>query len=256
MSMRSIPTSFPFAVKLLPCVLIALSYVAVETVTVKAQTNSTSADSLQMGARIAADGNAKGAVACARCHGFDGASDGSGAFPTLAGQSAKYLQAQLRLYASGARPNAIMSNIARKLDQKEIDAVAEYYYTRRPDLPVSRVHDASALQRGEELALVGQLVPRVQACISCHGPQGKGEPPTVPYLAGQYQRYIQAQLEAYQHGDRINPQMSIIGHNLSKQDAAAVAAYFDQLAIPAPAPESPYGRAKSTDSTRPTSNTK
>jgi cytochrome c553 len=149
-----------------------------------------------------------------------------------------------------------MSNIARNLDPKEMEAVAEYYYTRRPDLQVHRVHDAAALQRGEELAIVGQLAPRVQACISCHGPQGMGEPPTVPYLAGQYQRYIQAQLEAYRRGDRVNPQMGVIGHNLSKQDAAAVAAYFDQLTIPAPAPESPYGKAKKSDPTRTASNAK
>ena len=40
------------------------------------------------GAQIVAQGTKSGGVACARCHGFDGMADGSGAFPKLAGQSA------------------------------------------------------------------------------------------------------------------------------------------------------------------------
>src|SRR5271155_2515049 len=57
----------------------------------------------QGGAQIVAQGTTRGAVACARCHGFDGASDGSGAFPRLDGQFAQYLAEQLRHFASGHR---------------------------------------------------------------------------------------------------------------------------------------------------------
>ncbi|MFZ2143240.1 MAG: hypothetical protein WAV78_40930, partial [Xanthobacteraceae bacterium] len=42
------------------------------------------------GAVIAAQGTAS-APACALCHAFDGAGDGSGAFPRIAAQSANYL---------------------------------------------------------------------------------------------------------------------------------------------------------------------
>src|SRR5271168_2041610 len=79
------------------------------------------------GARIVSQGTNKGAVACARCHGYDGASDGSGAFPVLAGQSAYYLTAQLGSFATGSRQNAIMTSIARGLSDDEIQSVAQYY---------------------------------------------------------------------------------------------------------------------------------
>jgi quinohemoprotein ethanol dehydrogenase len=42
------------------------------------------------GAVIAAQGTATGAPGCALCHAFNGVSDGSGAFPRIAGQSAYY----------------------------------------------------------------------------------------------------------------------------------------------------------------------
>ena len=54
-----------------------------------------------------------GAPACAQCHAFNGGSDGSGAFPRIAGQSAYYLGKQLRDFTSGVRANAIMSPIAK-----------------------------------------------------------------------------------------------------------------------------------------------
>jgi|SRR5271154_1047194 len=82
-------------------------------------------DALQLGAQIVAQGTTNGAIACARCHGFDGQADGSGAFPKLAGQFPQYLAKQLRAYASGARLNALMQPIAKGLKDAEIDSVAQ-----------------------------------------------------------------------------------------------------------------------------------
>jgi cytochrome c553 len=69
------------------------------------------------GAVIAAQGTATGAPGCALCHAFNGVSDGSGAFPRIAGQSAYYLAEQLRAFRSGVRLNAIMSPIAARDDR-------------------------------------------------------------------------------------------------------------------------------------------
>jgi cytochrome c553 len=215
-----------------------------------AQTGGGSPAFAESGVRLVAEGNANGAVACARCPGFDGASDGSGAFPILAQQSAAYLNKQLHDYASGARDNAIMSTIAKRLTPQEMYAVSQYYQAQRPDLPLKNTRDQNAVSRGEELAYTGQLSPRVQSCVSCHGPEGRGEPPTVPYLAGQYPSYIRGQLEAYRRGYRVNPQMGVIGHNVSRQDAAAVAAYFGQLSIPNTVTESTHAPAQATSSAR------
>jgi cytochrome c553 len=88
--------------------------------------------------------------------------------------------------------------------------------------------------RGAQVAFVGDREARVQACVSCHGPNGAGEPPTVPYLAGQYKQYIKVQIRMFQKGYRKSPQMTNVAHDLTEKDIEAVAAYFDQLPRPTP----------------------
>ena len=187
-----------------------------------------------VGARIVALGTAKGAIACARCHGFDGASDGSGAFPALAGQPAHYLANQLKQFASGVRQNAIMESIAKGLTSDEMEGVAEYYAGVRASLIPPRAASSDLVARGAQVALVGDRDTRVQACVSCHGPNGAGEPPTVPYLAGQYKHYIKVQIQMFQREYRKSPQMANVAHNLTEKDLEAVATYFDQLPRPTP----------------------
>ena len=186
------------------------------------------------GAAIAARGTLSGAVACVRCHGFDGNSDGSGAFPVIAGQSEYYLSKQLRNYASGTRKNAIMSPIAAKLTSEEVAAVTRYY-SQLPARPITEDQsDAPLIRRGMQIATTGNLPERVEACQSCHGPNGKGEAPDVPRLAGQYSHYIVTQLQMLRRGYRQNDpgsQMKGPAHNLNEQDMSAVAAYFAQLPV-------------------------
>ena len=191
-------------------------------------------DPLQLGAQIVAQGTASGAVACARCHGFDGEADGSGAFPKLAGQFPQYLAKQLRAYASGTRQNALMQPIAKGLKDAEIDSVSQYYASLHPSTLPSRPVAAQLVARGEQLAKLGDLNLRVQACESCHGPNGQGEPPAVPYLAGQYGHYITFQIQMFRQGSRKSQQMQDPAHDLREQDIAAVAAYFEQVSRPAP----------------------
>jgi cytochrome c553 len=50
----------------------------------------------------------------------------------------------------------------------------------------------------------------------------------VPYLAGQYGHYISLQIQMFRQGYRKSEQMKDPARNLSDQDAAAVAAYFEQ----------------------------
>ena len=66
--------------------------------------------------------------ACAQCHG-NGARGVGEAFPPLAGQSALYLENQLRAWQSGTRepgPLGLMGSIARKLNADDVKAVAAY----------------------------------------------------------------------------------------------------------------------------------
>jgi len=184
------------------------------------------------GAVIVAQGTAAGAPPCAQCHAFNGVSDGSGAFPRLAGQSAYYLAAQLRDFASGVRASAIMSRIAKALSPDDIADVTAYFASiKAPFLPL-KAGNRSLVKRGEELAKAGG--PERLHCDNCHGPSGYGEPPVVPYLAGQYAHYIAFTLQMWQKGFRKNSAdaMALIAKKLDDQDIFAVAAYYQQVSSP------------------------
>jgi cytochrome c553 len=68
-------------------------------------------------------------AACIGCHGPTGAGNPAAKFPRLAGQHAKYVENQLRAFKSGERDNdagKMMRNIAGRMTEKEIRAVASY----------------------------------------------------------------------------------------------------------------------------------
>jgi cytochrome c553 len=184
------------------------------------------------GAVIVAQGTAAGAPPCAQCHAFNGVSDASGAFPRLAGQSAFYLAGQLRDFASGVRASAIMSPIAKALSPDDVADVTAYFEgVNAPFLPL-KAPNAALVKRGEELAKAGG--PERLHCDNCHGPGGGGEPPVIPYLAGQYAHYIAFTLQMWQEGFRKNSPdaMGVIAKKLDDQDILAVAAYYQQVNSP------------------------
>lgn len=183
------------------------------------------------GAVIAAQGTATGAPPCAQCHAFDGASDSSGAFPRIAGQPIAYLAGQIRDFASGVRQNALMSPIAKSLSPGDISDVAAYFASvEAPFLPL-KPGDPALIKRGEHLAKIGSAEKRIQNCDNCHGPGGAGEPPAIPYLAGQYGHYIEFTLQMWRNGLRKNSPdtMAVIANKLDPQDIAALAAYYQQV---------------------------
>jgi cytochrome c553 len=186
---------------------------------------------VKRGAVIVTQGTARGAPACAQCHAFNGTSDGSGAFPRLAGQSSYYLSRQMRAFISGDRVNAVMSPIAEALSSDDIADVSAYYAGVSAPFPPLPAADAALVKRGEELAKVGSAAKDIPACDNCHGPGGAGEPPAIPYLAGQYGRYIAFELHMWQRGFRkSSPEaMAQIAKRLDDQDIAAIAAYYQQV---------------------------
>jgi cytochrome c553 len=74
---------------------------------------------------------------------------------------------------------------------------------------------------------------KVAMCIGCHGIPGYRasfpEVYSVPKIAGQNEKYIQASLQAYAKGDRSHPTMNAISASLSDQDMADLAAYYSKL---------------------------
>jgi len=66
-------------------------------------------------------------------------------------------------------------------------------------------------------------------CTACHGPEGNSSSAMWPNIAGQNAPYLQAQLNAFKDGSRIDPLMSSQTLMLSAQDMADLAVYFEGL---------------------------
>ena len=85
---------------------------------------------IPLGKKIYKGGNTfNGVPACAGCHGPNGVGNGPAVFPRIAGQKIDYLIKTLNDFKAGNRandPNEIMRNIASKLSDREIKAVASY----------------------------------------------------------------------------------------------------------------------------------
>ena len=63
------------------------------------------------------------------CHGPNGAGNPEAGFPSIAGQHAQYTEIQLKAFRSMQRandPGQMMRNIAMKMTDAEIKAVASY----------------------------------------------------------------------------------------------------------------------------------
>ncbi len=67
---------------------------------------------------------------------------------------------------------------------------------------------------------------KANQCVACHGPGGVSLNPEFPSLAGQSERYLSKQLNAFRSGDRKSPIMKPIVSGLNDQDVKELAAYF------------------------------
>lgn len=88
-------------------------------------------DLISKGEALYRGGNVANQVAaCIACHGPTGAGNPAAKYPALKGQHAAYTAKQLRDYASGERTSdgttRVMREIAAKLSEDEIDALASY----------------------------------------------------------------------------------------------------------------------------------
>ncbi len=195
-------------------------------------------DLLELGRLVAMGGadNGGSGMACITCHGGQGEGDGSGTFPRLAGLPGWYSYKQLNDYASGDRPNQVMTGIAQRLTDREREAVAVYYaVVQSPVIGPRGTADQGQMQWGGQLAAVGNAEKGIPACVNCHGPQGTGNPPSVPYLAGQYANYMTYQLELWKDGVRKNDAMDVmstIARKMTREDMEAVSEYYYRVYNP------------------------
>lgn len=83
-----------------------------------------------LGEKLYRGGNLQtGVAACMGCHGPQGLGDPLAGFPSLAGQHAAYVVAQLKAFQSGERSNdgkRMMRDVVRWMSDEEMLSVAEY----------------------------------------------------------------------------------------------------------------------------------
>ena len=118
----------------------------------------------------------------------------------------------------------------RPLSADDIADVAAYYASSNDPFPPLAGADTALVREGAQIARVGKAAKDIQACNNCHGPDGAGIPPAIPYLAGQYAQYIAFQLHAWRRGFRKNSpdSMALVAKDLDDRGIAAVAAFYQQ----------------------------
>ncbi|HLT91299.1 MAG TPA: c-type cytochrome [Woeseiaceae bacterium] len=175
-------------------------------------------------------GQAK-SVPCAACHGPDGNSVNP-QWPSLAGQSARYIVQQLQAFKNGERSDPLMTPQAMMLSEEDMRNLAVYYAAQEP--APKTVADVSLLEKGQALYRGGDPESGAAACSACHGPTGRGNPAAAyPMLRGQYAPYVAKQLRDYASGQRKSDQptrmMREIAVRLSEDDIVALASYVQGL---------------------------
>lgn len=177
----------------------------------------------------AAAGAAKAAV-CGACHGPTGNS-ANPEWPSLAGQGAAYLYAQMKAYKDGKRKNVLMqAQMAALSDQDMRDLAAHYAALEaRPG-----VTSKDAVAVAEAIYRAGVADRKIPACAACHGPQGRGNAAAAyPRLSGQQSVYTAAQLRAYRAGERSvgasGQMMAEVAAQLSDAEIEALASYLQGL---------------------------
>jgi len=163
---------------------------------------------------------------CVACHGPGGHAS-SPLFPHLAGQPAAYLAGELRAFRSHQRDDReardYMWGIARMLDDRTIDALAEYYAQQSPGSAAAL--SASQLSAGEQLFARGDPQRGIPACVSCHGDHGEGRD-SFPRIAGQQDSYVRHQLREMRVGDRPAPVMKNVLAGMDDAEIDAVASFL------------------------------
>lgn len=121
---RQEPTMAPMAAPLSEQDILDLAaYYAEQPIVV----NTVDAKAVKMGEKIYRGGNKEtGLIACSACHGPSGLGNAAAKYPALSGQHADYTKKQLANFKSGSRNNKMMSDIATKMSDEEVTAVADY----------------------------------------------------------------------------------------------------------------------------------
>lgn len=168
-----------------------------------------------------AAGEAKAKAVCAACHGADGNAVAP-AFPSLAGQTWRYLYVQLKDYKEGRRSNPLMSPMAADLSRDDMINVANYF--------AAQSLKPSTFKVDETKARAGKAKADETLCTMCHlgGFMGQNE---IPRVAGQGYEYIVQQLQDFKARKRTNDagNMTSVAQTLNEADIENLGHYLTGL---------------------------
>ena len=167
---------------------------------------------------------------CQGCHGTTGVSVEE-MVPSLAGQYSIYIDKEIRNFQVMERKHQIMNAMAAIISEADLPDIAAYFASQKQmkgngkgDNPV-----------GKNLFLKGDATRDIQACVTCHGENGKGLSPDVsvyPVIGGQHKAYLVQQLNNWRSGERANSPgnvMNKIAKPLTDAEIEAVASYLSSL---------------------------
>lgn len=190
--------------------------------------------SFERGEAVAVGSALDPAHVCNACHGLAGEGNGY-EIPRITGLPAWYIAKQLHSYETGTRQNAQMQQVVEAMTpQQQLDVAVYYASIEAPLLPPPAPEDVDEALRehGARIASEGLAERGILGCQNCHAADGAGLPPDVPYLAGQYQLYIEAQLRAWVDGTRANDEgnvMRAIAEKMTERDMRAVGLHYELL---------------------------
>jgi cytochrome c553 len=155
------------------------------------------------------------AATCTACHGVEGVSTNT-LWPNLAGQQPDYLFKEMKAFRDGTRVEPSMpATLLQGASDQDLADLASYYSGLLAAVPAA-----------VENTKPGQHV-RAR-CVSCHGMNGITVSSIWANLAGQKEGYLKKQLLDYKSGRREHPIMQVIAGELSDQQIADVAKYYNQ----------------------------
>lgn len=208
--------------------IVSIALLASSTLAIANEGKPAAAADANKGGTLYTNGDAaRGVMACVACHGNAGNATIT-QNPKLAGQHAAYLQKQLHDFTTPARNNAVMTAIAKALNEEDVRNLAAYLEQQKPAPGAAK--NKNTVELGKKIYRGGIAEKNVPACAGCHGPNGAGIPAQFARVAGQHQDYAVAQLTGFRSGARSNSaQMMAVAKRLSDDEIAAVADYIAGL---------------------------
>ena len=146
-------------------------------------------------------------AACFACHGAGGVSE-TPLTPSIAGQPAFFVVAQLFLFREGRRDAKEMTEVAKKLTDADLRSLGDALASL-PPLPFPKEKpDSRKFLRGQTLA-------QKERCGTCHEPDFSGRE-NMPRLANQREDYLLKALREYKKGTRVGYGTAIMPETLSQ----------------------------------------